>query len=212
MVQSAPTDEPAPASRRRNPWFAAARLAALGVVAGLLALLIWRVVDQGRGAHLVSLIRKGKKPSTPAFMLPVLWDRSETWPRGARGALDDRRVAPAELRGHPVVVNFWASWCIPCKAEAPLLAASARAHRRQVVFLGIDVQDFKSDARRFLRRYDTPYISVRDGPGSTYSDYGLTGVPETYWIDARGRIVAHYAGQIDRDQLEDGIREAEASR
>jgi cytochrome c biogenesis protein CcmG/thiol:disulfide interchange protein DsbE len=110
------------------------------------------------------------------------------------------------LRGHPVVVNFWASWCIPCKKEAPLLAASARTHRGQVVFLGIDVQDFKSDARRFLRRFDTPYVSVRDGPGSTYGDYGLTGVPETYWLDARGRIVAHYAGQIDRDQLEEGIR------
>jgi cytochrome c biogenesis protein CcmG/thiol:disulfide interchange protein DsbE len=108
-----------------------------------------------------------------------------------------------------VVVNFWASWCIPCKEEAALLAASARAHRGRVVFLGIDVQDFKSDARGFLKRFDTPYVSVRDGSGSTYTDYGLTGVPETYWIDARGRIVAHYAGQIDRAQLEDGIRRAE---
>ncbi len=93
-----------------------------------------------------------------------------------------------------------------------MLAASARAHRDRVVFLGIDVQDFKSDARRFLRRFDTPYVSVRDGAGSTYGDYGLTGVPETYWIDARGRIVAHYSGQINRDQLEEGIHEAEASR
>lgn len=212
MAQPALTDEPAPASRRRKPWFIALRLAALGVVAGLLALLIWRVIDQGRGAHLVSLIRQGKKPPAPAFTLPVLWDRKETWPLDARRALADEKVSPAELRGHSVVVNFWASWCIPCKAEAPLLAASARAHRGRVVFLGIDVQDFKSDARRFLRRYDTPYVSVRDGPGSTYGDYGLTGVPETYWIDAPGRIVAHYAGQINHDQLEEGIREAEASR
>jgi len=212
VVQRALTDEPAPASQSRNPWFAAARLAALGVVAGLLALLVWRVVDQGRGAQLVSLIREGKKPAAPAFMLPVLWDRNETWPPDARGALADGKVSPAELRGRPVVVNFWASWCIPCKGEAPLLASSARVHRGKVVFLGIDVQDFKSDARRFLRRYDTPYVSVRDGPGSTYAHYGLTGVPETYWIDARGRIVAHYAGQINGDQLEEGIREAEAGR
>jgi hypothetical protein len=55
-------------------------------------------------------------------------------------------------------------------------------------------------------------VSVRDGAGSTYGGYGLTGVPETYWIDARGRIVAHYPGEINREQLEDGIRQAEASR
>ena len=93
-----------------------------------------------------------------------------------------------------------------------LLAASARAHRGQVIFLGIDVQDFKSDARHFLKRFDTPYVSVRDGAGSTYGDYGLTGVPETYWIDGRGRIVAHYPGQINSDQLEEGIRQAGAGR
>jgi len=188
------------------------RVGAVALVAGLLALLIWRVIDQGRGAHLVSLIREGKKPPAPRFTLPVLWDRSDTWPEDSRQALQDGRLSPRELRGHPVVVNFWASWCIPCKKEAPLLAASARTHRGQVVFLAIDVQDFKSDARRFLRQFDTPYVSVRDGSGSTYNDYGLTGVPETYWIDARGRIVAHYAGEITAAQLEEGIREAERSK
>jgi cytochrome c biogenesis protein CcmG/thiol:disulfide interchange protein DsbE len=212
VAEPALNEEQAPASRPRKPWLIALRLAALGLVAGLLALLIWRVIEQGRGAHLVSLIGEGKKPPAPSFSLPVLWDRKETWPRDVRGALADERVSPAELRGHSVVANFWASWCIPCKAEAPVLAASARAHRGRVVFLGIDVQDFKSDARRFLRRFDTPYVSVRDGAGSTYGDYGLTGVPETYWIDARGRIVVHYSGQINRDQLEEGVRQAEASR
>jgi cytochrome c biogenesis protein CcmG/thiol:disulfide interchange protein DsbE len=192
--------------RRKHPIFRAAQVAALAVVAGLLALLIWRVVDAGRGRHLVSSIREGKKPPAPAFTLPVLWDRQETWPANARPALTDGTLSPAELRGHPVVINFWASWCIPCKAEAPRLAASARAHRGRVVFLGIDVQDFKSDARRFLRRFDTPYVSVRDGAGSTYSRYGLTGVPETYWLDPRGRIVAHYAGEVSRAQLETGVR------
>jgi cytochrome c biogenesis protein CcmG, thiol:disulfide interchange protein DsbE len=206
------TAESPPAPQRRRPWLLGLQLAAVGLVAGLLALLIWRVIDHGRGAHLVSLIEEGKEPSAPSFVLPVLWDRGETWPSDARAALSDGKLSPDELRGHLVVVNFWASWCIPCKKEAPLLAASARAHQGRVVFLGIDVQDFKSDARRFLKRFDTPYVSVRDGSGSTYGDYGLTGVPETYWIDGRGRIIAHYAGEITRRQLEEGIREARAEQ
>jgi cytochrome c biogenesis protein CcmG/thiol:disulfide interchange protein DsbE len=206
------TGEPSRAPERRRPWPVAVRAAVVALVAALLALLVWRVIDQGRGAHLVSLIRNGKKPPAPSFVLPVLWSRAETWPVDTRGALTDGKLSPAELRGHPVVVNFWASWCIPCKKEAPLLAASARAHRGRVVFLGIDVQDFKSDARRFLKRFDTPYVSVRDGNGSTYGDYGLTGVPETYWIDARGRIVAHYAGEITRTQLDEGIRAARTAQ
>jgi hypothetical protein len=69
------------------------------------------------------------------------------------------------------------------------LAALPRAHAGEVTVLGIDVQDFKSDGRRFLGRFDTPYVAVRDGGGSTYAGYGLTGVPETYWLDPRGRTV-----------------------
>jgi cytochrome c biogenesis protein CcmG/thiol:disulfide interchange protein DsbE len=103
------------------------------------------------------------------------------------------------------VLNFWASWCVPCKHEAPLLAASARQHAGEVAFLGIDVQDFKSDARRFLRRYRANYPSVRDGGSSTYSRYGLTGLPETYYLDARGRIIAHSPGEVRSDELEAGI-------
>ncbi|HEY3186701.1 MAG TPA: TlpA disulfide reductase family protein, partial [Solirubrobacteraceae bacterium] len=68
------------------------------------------------------------------------------------------------------------------------------------------------DARRFLDRYDVRYVSVRDGSGATGDAYGITGVPETYWLDAHGRIVDHYPGQISRQQLEAGIRTAQASR
>jgi cytochrome c biogenesis protein CcmG/thiol:disulfide interchange protein DsbE len=185
---------------------------ALLAVAGLLGLLVWRLLDARHGPNLVQEIKQGKEPSAPAFTLPVLWDRAETWPRRQRSAIEDGRISLGELRGSPAVINFWASWCIPCKDEAPRLAASAREHAGEVAFLGIDVQDFKSDARRFLDRFDTPYVAVRDGGGSTYAGYGLTGVPETYWLDTRGRIVAHYAGEISRDQLEQGIRLAEADR
>jgi cytochrome c biogenesis protein CcmG, thiol:disulfide interchange protein DsbE len=202
----------APEPRRRSSLRRALQLAALALVAGLLALLVWRLVASSRGAELVSQVRQGKKPLAPAFMLPVIWSHAETWPRELRPALADGMIALAELRGHPVVLNIWASWCVPCKKEAPELAASARAHAGRVVFLGLDVQHFKSDARRFLGRYRVRYVSVRDGGGATGDAYGITGVPETYWIDARGRIVDHYPGQVSRRQLEDGIREAQGSR
>lgn len=212
-------DKPAPvppreaekpqATRRASRLFRSLQAVALAGVAGLLALLVWNIVHAGRGGHLVAEIRKGKNPPAPNFALPVLWARAETWPPDARRALRDQTVSLRELRGHPLVLNFWASWCVPCKDEAPRLAAAARAHTGQVVFLGIDVQDFKGDARKFLKRFDTPYVSVHGGgSGGIYADYGLTGVPETYWLDARGRIVAQYPGEISRTQLEDGIRVA----
>ena len=180
---------------------------ALAVVAGLLALFVWRVVTDDRGGQLVRELRAGKKVAAPQFTLPVVWEVAETWPEDARRALSDGRLSMAELRGHPVVINFWASWCVPCKNEAPRLAASARAHAGKVAFLGIDVQDFASDARRFLRRSDPPYVSVHTGGGTgdVYDEYGLTGLPATYWLDRRGRIVARHAGEISRRQLENGI-------
>ena len=181
------------------------QVSAVAAVAGLLALLIWRVASAGTGSDLVASIRKGEKPQAPGFDLPVLWRHAETWPRALRTALADGRIPLGELRGYPVVINFWASWCIPCKDEAPRLTASARAHAGRVAFLGIDIQDFKSDARRFLRRFGTNYVSVRDGGSSTSEDYGLTGVPETYYLDARGRIVAHSVGEVSRRELEAGI-------
>jgi cytochrome c biogenesis protein CcmG/thiol:disulfide interchange protein DsbE len=177
-------------------------------VAALLALLAWRLAAKNRGADLVSAIAAGRAPAAPAFDLPVIWPRAETWPPQLRRALADGRVALRELRGYPVVLNFWASWCVPCKKEASILAASARAHAGTVAFLGIDVQDLSSDARRFLRRHGGSYVSVRDGAGSVYSAYGLTGVPETYYLDRRGRILAHSLGQLSREELEQGIAQA----
>ncbi len=184
---------------------------AVSLVALLLALLVMRTLAKEAGPHLVSEVKAGDKPLAPDFDLPVLWPRAETWPAELRDALADGRVSLRELRGYPVVVNFWASWCVPCKAEAPRLVASARRHAGEVVFLGVDVQDFESDARSFLERYDTNYVSVRDGGSSTYENYGLTGIPETYYLDARGRVVAHAVGEVSPDELEAGIANAIAA-
>ena len=183
------------------------RLAALTLVAGLLALLVWRVVNAGQGERLVNAVREHKKPIGPDFRLGVLWPHTETWPRSTHDLVKSR-VELRSLRGRPVVLNFWASWCIPCAHEAPRLVASAKQHEGQVLFLGVDVNDFSSDARKFLRRFHVNYVSVRDGGSDAYDAYGLTGLPESYVLDASGRIVAHKIGEISAAELEDGIRQA----
>jgi cytochrome c biogenesis protein CcmG/thiol:disulfide interchange protein DsbE len=197
-----------PPPRGPSPLLRALQVLAIALMAGLFALLVWRVIDAGRGTQLVSAVRAGKKPLAPGFSLPVLWRHAETWPVDARNALGDGQLTLRELRGHPVVLNFWASWCVPCGKEAPLFRDSARAHRAQVAFLGIDINDFKSDARRFLRKHEVNYVSVRNGNGSLQGRYGLTGVPETYYVNAAGRIVGHSPGQVSREELAQGVRQA----
>jgi cytochrome c biogenesis protein CcmG, thiol:disulfide interchange protein DsbE len=190
----------------RSRWFLALKLGALAAVAGLLGLLLWATLAAGRGSSLVARIAAGKKPSAPGFTLGMIWPQHETWPPRLGAALADGKVDLRELRGHPVVLNFWASWCVPCRQEAPILHASALRHQGRVVFLGVDVKDLSGDARGFARKYRLNYVSVRDGSGDkTWSSYGLTGVPETYFVDARGRSVAHVPGAVSARTLEEGI-------
>jgi len=161
-----------------------AQMAAVAVVAGLLALLVWKLAHQTEPARGVA----------PGFTLPLI-DRS--------GEVD-----LAAFRGRAVVLNFWASWCIPCKEEAPRLQAAARRWAtRGVVVLGIDSQDFRGDARRFARRYSLTYPLVHDGPGKTRARYGVTGFPETFFIDRRGNIVGeHIQGPVSDRQLDENIK------
>jgi cytochrome c biogenesis protein CcmG, thiol:disulfide interchange protein DsbE len=112
---------------------------------------------------------------------------------------DGATVTVAELRGKPLVLNFWASWCAPCKQEAPVLAEAARSSTG-VSFLGAAIQDADSPARAFQQEFQAPYPTglVTDGG---YLRYGVTGPPETYFIDRAGIVRYRYAGPLDAATL-----------
>lgn len=113
----------------------------------------------------------------------------------------------AELRGSPVVVNFWGSWCGPCIEEAPDLAAVAREYEGRVQFFGVDILDAREPARDFIRRFDWPYPSVFDPTGAVRDALGYVGQPITLVYDRRGELTFERVGAIDAEGLRREIRE-----
>lgn len=112
----------------------------------------------------------------------------------------------ADLKGKLVVINFWASWCDPCKQEAPLLQAQwQRVKAQGVVFIGIDFQDGQSAALSFVQQNGLTYTNVVDPNGSTGINYGVTGVPETFFIDRRGVIVNTVRKELTAQVLQSDI-------
>lgn len=104
-------------------------------------------------------------------------------------------------RGRVVVVNFWASWCVPaCYEEAPVLERNWRAYRdKGVVVLGVDIQDKPEAARKFIDQFSLTFPNALDPAGKVSVDYGVYGVPETFFIDARGNIRAKHVGAVTDD-------------
>ena len=175
----------------------AGQVAAVGVVAALLGLLAWKLTQDE--SKVTAELQRGGSPTAPAFTLERL---------DGKGKLD-----LASLRGKAVVLNFWASWCGPCKDETPLLQEGwKRWQGKDVVFVGVDVKDFRGDARDFLERYGVTYANVYDGKGSTVGRYGVTGFPETYFVDARGNVRHRIAGPVETaEELDAGIERALAA-
>jgi cytochrome c biogenesis protein CcmG/thiol:disulfide interchange protein DsbE len=161
------------------------QVGALVLVGALLVLLIWKVA-----------YGSGKTSEPTNFNLPRL-DRSG-------------KLELASLRGKVVVLNFWASWCVPCKEEAPQIEKIWQQYRTKgVVIVGVDTADASEDARAFMRRYKLTYPIVRSVGYSLWGPYGLTGVPETRVIDRKGKYSGkQFPGVVSSSDLRASIDEA----
>lgn len=124
-------------------------------------------------------------------------------------ALDGSSMNLGARRGEVVVVNFFASWCDPCRQEAAALEQAWRAYQGQgVQFYGIAYKDADSKARAFLDEFGVSYPCTVDATNRSARDYGVTGVPETFVVDREGLLVHHFLGPITQAQLAQEIEQA----
>ncbi len=162
---------PPPVRSPRRRWFRImlAVVPALGFM-GLLSLAVFRSDSQAEA---------GK--AAPSFELTLL---------DGSGALTDE-----DLKGHPVVINFWASWCIPCREEAPLFERAWKNYRDEgVIFLGVNIKDAESDAQEFVKEFGITYPVVRDLDQRLTKDFGVKGLPETFFVDHRWTFIGAISG------------------
>lgn len=149
----------------------------------LLALMVWGIGKQAAGT--VGEVRLSVRPA-PNFTLSMM---------------DGSQLELTSLRGKPLMLNFWASWCIPCEDEAAVLENLSRQYRDRVAFLGINVQDTDANARDFVKRFGVTYPNGRDLTGAISVDYGMSGVPESYFVDRTGQLVRKWQGPLDEARL-----------
>jgi cytochrome c biogenesis protein CcmG/thiol:disulfide interchange protein DsbE len=175
----------------------ASQVLALLVIAGLVGLFVWRLTSDD-GKAIASDVRAGKTPPAPLFTLPSL--------------NGDGEVALSSFGDKVVVLNFWASWCVPCKREAPRFQDAWEQHRTNgLVVIGVDTLDFNGDGRRFVRRYGLTYPNAHDGRGVVLGDYGGLPLPKTFFIK-KGKIVGYIFGEARQEELQDAIARALGSR
>lgn len=129
-------------------------------------------------------------------------------PAFAGTTLEGDRVSSANLAGKPAIVNFWASYCIPsCVEEHPVLLDLAARHAGDLRMVGVLFNDTPDGARGFLARYgQVSWPNMLNADGRISIDYGVTGPPETFFVDARGIVVAHHVGPLTAAVVADGLR------
>lgn len=205
------TAEPFVGRSRSGTALRAVGLAAAGF---FVALLVYGLVAQAPDTTIDDALARREATPAPGFELAVLTGGSPgplsaPWSRAAA----DGRVDLAELRGTPVVLNYWASWCIPCREEAPRLERGwLRARAQGALFVGLNMQDVRDDALDFVREFGQTFPNVRDPTNATARRWGVTGIPETFFISRRGDVVGHVIGVVSDRQLAGGVAAALAGR
>ena len=159
-------------------------IAVVCVIVALIALLGYGIAQNEPDRTVDKALEAGQREPAPALELPRLSGAGEQ--------------SLADYRGKVVVLNFWASWCEPCRDESPLLERWHRRLRGQgATVLGVDALDIAGDARDFIDEYGLSYPMLRDGGGESRERFGIAGLPETFVIDRKGRIAAVQRGPVD---------------
>jgi len=176
----------------------AAPFLAVLIVVALVGLLVYGVASKGEDRSLDDAVAEGRAVDAPDRSLPLL------------GATGERSLA--SLRGKVVVLNFWASWCDPCKDEAPALERAHRTLSRAGTgtVLGVTFRDASRDSQAFVKEFGLTYPSVRDVDGDLAEDYGVRALPETFVIDGDGHIAGVSRGVVDEAWLKQTLDKAGA--
>ncbi len=190
------------------------------VLLGLLGLLAWGVFRVSAADTLATgsggparvnwdgrALPLPPRPAPELHLAPYASDAAQP-AADASGGSDPAALSLAALRGRPVVINFWASWCQPCRQEADVLERFAQEYGpRGVAFVGVNVWDSADKARAFLDEYGVTYLNGADSAGSAAVEYGLTGLPETYFIDRDGKMVRKFIGPVTERALRAAVEE-----
>jgi cytochrome c biogenesis protein CcmG/thiol:disulfide interchange protein DsbE len=190
------------AGAAREVWRTAVRhkvasgLTALAVVASLIAITV--AASGPSGTATAGTARPTADPAAPAFSLPVL---------GHSG----QKITLADYAGKPLIVNFFASWCQPCQQETPLLARFYRTEQAKVAIVGLDENDVLSSAMSFTRKEGVGYPVGFDPQVTAASAYDVAALPQTFFLDARHRIVDRVFGAVTQADIKRGIALATAS-
>jgi cytochrome c biogenesis protein CcmG/thiol:disulfide interchange protein DsbE len=163
-------------------------------VAALVTLAIWLAQSNSTASSSDPLVGRTGQPA-PAFSLRTLSNPG-------------RDVTLATFWGRPLVINFWASWCVPCRTEMPLLEQAFRAEHGRVQFLGVDTNDTPAAARDFLKQVHVAYPVVSDETAVVATQFRLFGLPTTVFISSSGKIVGRVIGQLHGDNLRAALKEA----